>query len=71
MSKKNTKEKKAGHETLKICRKCYSFFYGNAWHFERPEYIAEKDVDEEITVSFSQCPACVEETLAVYDMEYA
>jgi len=58
-------------EILKMCRKCYSFGYAGGWHFERPEYLSTKDMDEEISIQFSQCPACLEESLAVYDMEYA
>jgi hypothetical protein len=57
-----------GAETLTMCRKCYSFQYENGWHFERPSYLSEND---EISVQFSQCPSCVEETLAMYDTEYA
>ena len=55
---------------LEMCRKCYSFRYDNGWHFERPDYLLEKDVNEQISVRFRQCPACVEEALAMYDMEY-
>jgi len=58
-------------ESLKICRSCFSFYYDNAWHFEKPNYLRVGGADEQITVEFSQCPACVEEALAVYDMEYA
>ncbi len=57
-------------EVLVMCRKCYAFKYENGWHFERPSYLIEKDADEKISVKFSQCPACIEEALAVYDMEY-
>ena len=64
-------KKETRSDTLKICKKCLSFYYANEWHFEKPDYLAKKDMDEEITVFFSQCPACVEETLAMYDMEYA
>jgi len=56
---------------LDICRKCFSFRYENEWHLEKPEYLMEKDVDEKVFVRFSQCPSCVEETLAMYDAEYA
>ncbi len=57
-----------GNETLTMCRKCYSFHYENGWHFERPSYISEVD---EVSVEFSQCPACIEESLAMYDTEFA
>ncbi len=59
------------NEILKMCRKCYSFGYDGGWHFERPKFLQERDMDEKISVQFSQCPACVEETLAMYDAEYA
>jgi hypothetical protein len=58
-------------EVLEMCRKCYAFKYDNSWHFERPEYLLEKDADEKISVRFGLCSACVEEALALYDMEYA
>jgi len=47
-----------------MCKKCYSFNYSNGWYFDKPEYLAEKDSDEEISVQFSQCPACAEEEMA-------
>lgn len=66
-----TKEKsKEESELLEMCRKCYAFKYDNGWHFDRPEYLLEKDADEKISVRFSLCSACVEEALAFYDMEY-
>ncbi|MDP9249717.1 MAG: hypothetical protein M3M85_04395 [bacterium] len=58
-------------ELLEMCRKCYAFKYDNSWHFERPEYLLEKDADEKISVRFGICAACVEEALALYDMGYA
>ena len=67
MFKKLQNEKE---EVLKMCRKCYSFNYNNSWHFEKPEYLSEKDPKEEISIQFSHCPACIEEALAMYDMEY-
>jgi hypothetical protein len=67
-----TKDQKAeNNETLEMCRKCYAFKYDNSWHFERPEYLLLKDADEKVSVRFSICSACVEEALALYDMEYA
>ncbi len=56
--------------TLEMCRKCYAFRYSNGWHFERPRYLQEYDAEEKISVRFSQCPACVEEALSLYDVEY-
>jgi len=69
MLKKIT-EKNEGRDKLKICKNCFSFYYSHSWHFEKPDYL-NKEPEEEVTVFFSQCPACVEETLAAYDMEYA
>lgn len=53
-----------------MCRKCYAFKYDNRWHFERPDYLLEKDADEKVSVRFGICSACVEEALAMYDVEY-
>lgn len=66
MFKKSTKTK----GVLEMCRKCYAFKYDNEWHFEKPEHLLEHDPEEEVLVQFSQCSACVEEALAIYDMEY-
>ncbi|OGI95017.1 hypothetical protein A2917_01390 [Candidatus Nomurabacteria bacterium RIFCSPLOWO2_01_FULL_42_17] len=61
---------KKEYGVLKMCRKCYAFQYENGWHFEKPAHLLERDPNEEVTVQFSQCSACVEEALAMYDMEY-
>ena len=55
---------------IEMCRKCYAFRQENGWHFERPEYFLENDIEEKI-VRFIQCPACSEEALTMYDVEYA
>lgn len=70
MLKKLLRTKNSESGALEMCRKCYSFRYDGGWHFERPEYLLAKDTDEKISVKFSQCPACLEEALAMYDMEY-
>ncbi len=57
-------------EVLEMCRRCYVFKYDNKWHFEKPEHLRDRDPDERIPVRFSQCSACIEEALAIYDMEY-
>lgn len=65
------KKERGDGSILEMCRKCYAFKYDNSWHFETPEYILEKDADEKVPVRFSLCSACVEESLAIFDMEYA
>ena len=55
---------------LEMCRKCYAFRQENGWHFERPEYFLENEVEEKI-VRFIQCPTCVEEAVSMHDMEFA
>jgi len=60
-------------EILQMCRKCYSFKYDNGWHFERPDRLQELDVEAEsegTSVQFSQCPSCIEEDIAIFEMEY-
>ncbi|OHA21003.1 MAG: hypothetical protein A2849_01700 [Candidatus Taylorbacteria bacterium RIFCSPHIGHO2_01_FULL_51_15] len=54
--------------TLTMCRKCYTFFYRNSWHFERPDYL-RMDQDLEIPVRFTECQACMEQEMAFYDMD--
>ena len=68
---KTNKQPEINNELLEMCRKCYAFRYDGSWHFERPDYLAEKDGDEKVSVRFSICSSCVEEALALYDMEYA
>ena len=68
--KRKQESRDVASSAIERCRKCYSFKYDNSWHFERPEYLLQKDIEEKVTVKFSQCPACIEETLAMYDMEY-
>lgn len=55
-------------EGLKMCNKCYTFYYKNSWHFEKPEYL-ESNSEKEVKVRFTECPACMEQELAVYEME--
>lgn len=53
---------------LTMCKSCYTFYYKNSWHFEKPSYL-EQTRDEEIPVRFTQCPACMEQELALYETE--
>jgi len=60
--------------SIEMCRKCYAFRQENSWHFEKPEYFLENDVEERL-VKFIECPSCAEEafttSVAMYEMEYA
>ena len=60
--------KSKNFRALTMCKKCYTFYYKNSWHFERPEAI-EHVSETEVAVRFTQCPACVEQELALYDSE--
>jgi len=53
---------------LTMCKKCYTFYYKNSWHFEKPEYL-NQEREEEIPVRFTECPACLEQEMASYEME--
>ena len=53
---------------LTMCKKCYSFYYKKIWHFEAPATIQEGE-ESEIPVRFSQCPACVEQELVMYERD--
>lgn len=59
---------KSEFRTLTMCKECYTFYYKKSWHFERPEYLKDY-IDQEVPVRFTQCPACVEQELAMYDSE--
>ncbi len=58
------------HDTKKLtmCWKCFTFYYKNSWHFEKPEYL-NRDYEREIPVRFTECPACLEQELALYESE--
>ena len=53
---------------ITMCKKCYTFYYKNSWHFERPVYLNEEK-DEEIPVRFTECPACLSEEVSFYENE--
>lgn len=55
-------------KSLKMCKKCYTFYYKNSWHIDRPEQL-EGDTEPIVFVRFTECPACLEEGLALYDAE--
>lgn len=53
---------------LTMCKKCYTFYYKNSWHFDKPISL-EPIGEEEIPVKFVECPACLEQEVATYEME--
>lgn len=53
---------------LAMCKKCYTFYYKNSWHFDKPLFL-ETDAEEEIPVRFTECPACLEQDSISYEME--
>ena len=53
---------------LTMCKKCYTFYYKNSWHFDKPAYL-EVDEEKEIPVQFTECPACLEQEVSSYEME--
>ncbi len=57
-----------GPRRLTMCKTCYTFYYKNAWHFDKPGYL-QMERDEEIPVRFTQCPACLEQEVALYDFD--
>jgi hypothetical protein len=68
LSHKNKTGKTRHIRALTMCRKCYTYYYNNSWHFERPDYI-ENESDVEVPVRFTECQACLQEEEAFYDME--
>ena len=53
---------------LAMCKKCYTFYYQNSWHFDKPVYL-DLDAEEEIPVRFTECPACLEQEESLNEME--
>ena len=57
-----------GVKKLAMCKKCYTFYYKNSWHFDKPLYL-DMDYEEEIPVKFTECPACLEQEASQYEIE--
>jgi hypothetical protein len=66
--KTNKTEGDTQYRKLTMCKKCFTFYYKKGWHFEKPAYL-DSDREEEIPVRFTQCPACLEQEVAAYEME--
>lgn len=58
----------SGPRRLTMCKVCHTFYYKNAWHFDKPEYL-NLERDEEIPVRFTECPACIELEEASFESE--
>jgi len=54
---------------LTMCKKCYTFYYKNSWHFNSPDYLQNVTSEKEFPVRFTQCPACLEQEQALYERE--
>lgn len=67
-SKKQISRASRDNTKLTMCKRCYAFYYQQSWHFERPEYVV-LDCDENISVRFTECSACVEQEVALYETE--
>jgi len=68
LNHRNKLADRQGPKRLIMCKKCYTFFYKNSWHLERPEYL-EQDCEEEIPVHFTECLACMEQDQALFETE--
>ena len=66
-SKKVNKSKNRG--ALKMCKKCYTFYYKNSWHFEKPKQLEGGEGEPVVSICFTECPACLEEEMSSYNME--
>jgi len=66
--KKRLSEEEYLSTRLTMCKKCYTFYYEKSWHFERPLNLNEDD-EKEISVRFTECPACVDQEVAMYEVE--
>jgi hypothetical protein len=66
--KSGTRDLVLNYKKLTMCKKCYTFYYKNSWHFEMPGNIKESP-EQEIPVLFLQCPSCLEDENASYEME--
>lgn len=68
------RSKYQAHKSFKkliMCKKCYTFYYKNSWHFFKPKNVVI-DHNEEIPVKFTECSACMEqETASFVEREFA
>ena len=55
-------------KNLTMCKKCYSFYYKNSWHFEMPAYASDYQ-EENIPVVFVKCGVCLRDESDMYDTE--
>ncbi len=62
--------KENNRNTLKMCKKCHTFYYKSSWHFEEPKEL-EGEYEPVVAVRFTQCSACLEEELVAYDLSDA
>ena len=67
-NKKNNYSKRVNSKKLTMCKKCFTFYYKNSWHFDRPRDVS-LDNDIEIPVRFTDCAACLEEESSVLENE--
>jgi hypothetical protein len=55
------------HKRLIMCKKCYTFNYKNSWHFYKPQSL-ELDGGDDVSVRFTECPTCLQEEAASYEV---
>lgn len=56
-------------KSLTICSDCYTYYYNHSWHFEEPEDLGLQNENYKVSAHFTQCPACLQQEQAEYDME--
>lgn len=67
--KKSLSERRS-QSKLTMCKKCYTFYYRNSWHFEIPRFLTnEREKEIPVLLLFSQCPPCLEEENVFYENE--
>ncbi|OGI68398.1 hypothetical protein A2738_00725 [Candidatus Nomurabacteria bacterium RIFCSPHIGHO2_01_FULL_42_15] len=54
--------------TMSMCEHCYAFYYKKSWNFKKPNYLNEYN-EENISVHFTKCPACIEQENALFERE--
>ena len=50
---------------LTMCEKCYTYYYKNSWHFERPDNFPSEHDGAAVSVHFTRCAACLEQEEAL------
>ena len=68
-SKMRKSDKGNSLRSLKMCKKCYTFYYKNSWVYDKPKQQNSWDDEPTISICFTECPACLSEESSKSELE--